>query len=84
MELSETYRIPIRGDVRAKLAEARRRAAASGVLIEGDERSGSVTGMGISGTYVVSEGVVTVTILQRPFFVTPARIERSLREFLGK
>ncbi len=80
--MSRTFKIPISGDLSAKLESARRKAGAQGVTLEGDTRSGRFSGL-ITGTYSISGGMATVTITNKPFIVSWDYVEAQLREFLG-
>jgi hypothetical protein len=80
--MGQTFRIPVRGDLEAKLRIARQKAASRGVTMSGDTRSGQFSGL-ISGTYEISGGVAIVTITAKPFFVSWETIEQQLRGFLG-
>jgi len=80
--MGQTFRIPVRGDLEAKLRIARQKAASRGVTMNGDTRSGQFSGL-ISGTYEISDGVAIVTITAKPFFVSWETIEQQLRGFLG-
>ncbi len=79
----QTFRIPVRGDLEAKLSYAKRKAAEKSVTMAGDTRSGSFSGM-ISGTYSISGGIATVAISRKPFIASWDMIESQLREFLGE
>ena len=80
--MGRTFKFPFKGDKKALLAEVRRRAAEQGVTFEGDESSGQFSGL-ISGTYMVSGEVVTLTIEEKPFFVSWETIESRIQQFFG-
>ena len=80
--MGQTFRIPVRGDLEAKLRIARQKAASRGVTMSGDTRSGQFSDL-ISGTCEISDGVAIVTITAKPFFVSWETIEQQLRGFLG-
>jgi hypothetical protein len=80
--MGQTFRIPVRGDLEAKLRIARQKAASRGVTMSGDTRTGQFSGL-ISGTYEISGGVAIMTITAKPFFVSWETIEQQLRGFLG-
>jgi len=80
--MGQTFQIPVRGDLEAKLRYARQQAAARGVTMTGNTRSGHFSGL-ILGTYEISGSLATVTITTKPGLVSWGYIERQLREFLG-
>ena len=51
-----------------------------GVRLEGDE--GKITKMGVTAGYQYAEGVLRVTILDKPFFVTTEYCEEQLKAWL--
>ncbi len=80
--MAQTFRIPVHGDLEAKLRFAQQQAGKQGVTMSGNTQSGRFSGL-ISGTYEISGGVVTVTITAKPGIAAWAYIERQLRAFLG-
>jgi hypothetical protein len=52
-----------------------------GIALTGNE--GKITKMGVTAGYQYAEGVLKVTILDKPFFVTTDYCEEQLRGFLG-
>lgn len=80
--MGQTFQIPVRGDLEAKLRVARQKAASRAVTMSGDTQSGHFSGL-VSGTYEISGGMVTMTITTKPAFVSWESIERQLRDFLG-
>ncbi len=80
--MTQTFRIPVKGNIRAKLSVARQKAAKQSVRLEGNTESGTFSGL-ISGTYEISEGIATVVITKKPFFISWETVEAQLREFLS-
>lgn len=52
-----------------------------GIILTGHE--GKLTKMGVTAGYQYADGVLKVTILDKPFFVTTDYCEEQLRSFLG-
>ncbi len=80
--MTETFRIPVKGNLQAKLRVAKQKAAKQGVRLEGDTEFGTFSGL-ILGTYEISQGVATVRITKKPIIVSWAYVEAQLREFLS-
>ena len=51
-----------------------------GVTLTGDE--GKITKMGVTAGYQYAEGLLRVTILEKPFFITTEYCEEQLRGML--
>ena len=60
---------------------ARQLEAKQGIVLEGDE--GKITKMGVTAGYQYAEGMLRVTILDKPFFVTTEYCEAELKKYLG-
>lgn len=80
--MARTFRIRIRGDKDAVLAEVRRRAAEQGVAFAGDTSRGEFSGL-VSGQYEVSGDFVSLTITQKPFLASWEIIEAKIQELFG-
>ena len=52
-----------------------------GVTLTGDE--GKITKMGVTAGYQYAEGLLRVTVLDKPFFVTTEYCEEQLKGILG-
>ena len=52
-----------------------------GLTLTGDE--GKITKMGVTAGYQYAEGMLRVTILDKPFFVTTEYCEEQLKGILG-
>jgi hypothetical protein len=72
----------MKGNLQAKLNVAREKAAKRSVRLEGGPESGTFSGL-ISGAYQIFEGIATVTITKKPFFISWETVEAQLRQFLG-
>lgn len=66
------------------LKEAKAAAAANGLSFEGNEQRGSFSSVSprVKGTYSVKDGVLTVQMTEKPWFVPEALIEVQLRALL--
>ena len=52
-----------------------------GILIEGTE--GKITKMGVTAGYQYADGLLRITILDKPFFVTTDYCEEQLKTWLA-
>lgn len=52
-----------------------------GIELEGDE--GKISKMGVTAGYQYADGLLKVTILDKPFFVTTDYCEEQMKAFLG-
>lgn len=55
--------------------------AKQGIIFTGDE--GKITKMGVTAGYHYAEGLLRVTILDKPFFVTTEYCEEQLKAWLN-
>jgi hypothetical protein len=80
------YQIKLKGDPEEKLKQARNIAAEQEVAFVGDgtkgKFSGKIMGGRLIGTYTVNDGVLMVTITEKPFLTNWNMIEAQLKEFL--
>jgi hypothetical protein len=56
-------------------------AEKQGITLDGDE--GQISKSGVKAGYKYAEGLLTVTILEKPFFVTTEYCEEQLKGFLS-
>lgn len=63
-------------------ATAARVEQQQGITLTGNE--GKITKMGVTAAYQYAEGLLRVTILDKPFFVTTEYCEEQLKAFLAK
>jgi hypothetical protein len=63
------------------LEHAKQVAQTNNALFDGDEASGSFAGSGVKGSYEITNGVITVTITRKPFFVPWSLVETQIRGF---
>jgi predicted NUDIX family NTP pyrophosphohydrolase len=80
------YEIKMKGDPEEKLRQARKIAAEQGVTFVGDgtkgKFSGKILGGRLIGSYTVNDGILLVTIIEKPFLTSWNMIEGQLKEFL--
>ena len=80
------YEIKMKGDPEEKLRKARKIAAEQGVTFVGDgtkgKFSGKILGGRLIGSYTVNDGILLVTITEKPFLTSWNMIEGQLKEFL--
>ncbi len=83
----ETFTVPIHGDKQAKLNQLKQLAAQNGIIVIGDTTRGNFSGSTIagfvSGSYVVSDNLVTVTISSRPMLLSLQLIKSQFASFLA-
>jgi len=53
--------------------------ADQGIALTGD--TGTITKMGVTAAYAYQDGLLTINILEKPFFVTTDYCEQQLRGF---
>jgi len=53
--------------------------ADQGITLTGD--TGNITKMGVTAAYAYQDGLLTINILEKPFFVTTDYCEEQLRGF---
>jgi hypothetical protein len=63
-------------------ATAARVEQQQGITLTGNE--GKITKMGVTAAYQYAEGLLRVTILDKPFFVSTEYCEEQLKAFLTK
>jgi hypothetical protein len=72
--------IPLTQDEFAALAA--RVEQQQGITLAGNE--GKISKMGVTASYQYANGLLRVTILEKPFFVSTEYCEEQLKAFLGK
>lgn len=78
-----SFTIQITGDIDFWLNKAREKASSSGVALQGDARSGSFCGGGVTGNYHCQGSEIQITITRQPFLLPRGLIESHLREFFS-
>jgi hypothetical protein len=63
-------------------ATAARVEQQQGIVLTGNE--GKITKMGVTAAYQYADGLLRVTILDKPFLVSTEYCEEQLKAFLGK
>ena len=70
-------------DLDVEMAEARAAATANGACFDGNSKSGTFSGKGVSGSYKVKGKQVEITIHEKPFFATWGLIEGKIGSFFS-
>lgn len=78
-----TFTIQIPGEIDVWLDKAREKASSSGAAFEGDGKSGSFCGGGVTGNYLCQGSEVQITITSQPFLLPRGLIESHLRGFFS-
>jgi hypothetical protein len=85
--MPHAIRIDLTRPIADVLKDARKRAAAKGGSVTGDDAAGAFSGAtplgAIEGTYRVSGRTVELEITQKPMILGLALIEQKLREFFA-
>ena len=80
------YQIKMSGDPEEKVKQAKKIAAEQGITFVGDgtkgKFSGRIMGGRLIGTYAVDNGILMVTITEKPLLASWKMIEGQLKEFL--
>jgi hypothetical protein len=63
-------------------AKARQLAETEGIALTGN--SGTISKSGVTASYAYENGLLTVTILNKPFFVSTEYCEEQMRNWLTK
>jgi hypothetical protein len=71
--------IPLTED---EFAATAARVEQQGITLTGSE--GKITKMGVTAAYQYADGLLRVTILDKPFFVSTEYCAEQLKAFLGK
>lgn len=80
--MAHTFACELNGDPNVKIALLKRQAGARGIRFVGDTSSGSCSGWGLNGSYVVQGTQVIVTINSLPPLYTYQKAEAQIRGFL--
>ena len=75
--------VTCKGDVKAKLGEAKELARQKKIAFIGDDKGGIIDGGGFAGTYSVAGQDVEITITKKPFFAPASLVESSIKKFFA-
>ena len=64
-------------------AKSKANADNNGVTLKGDHQIGQFSGKGIEGTYELNGDILTITIVEKPFFYSWSLIETKVRELFS-
>jgi len=81
--MAKTFKIKYSGEATALVEKAKKQAQDSGAQFSGDEKSGSFSGKGVVGRYVVEGDTVAVTIEKKPFPAPWMLVEKKIRGFFS-
>jgi hypothetical protein len=76
--------IPLQGDVNMMMGQVSMEARRKGVQFSGTLPSGSFSGMGVSGRYIVNGNQVTITIDEKPIYYPCNMIENIVRDWFSQ
>lgn len=77
--MARTYRYRLHGDPKSMIVRMRSEVASfPAVRFTGDEKSGSVEGMGLKASYSVAGDVIDLTIHRIPIIVSWGKVEEEL------
>ena len=65
----------------AEFSEVTGRAKAQGIVLEG--RAGTIEHMGVKAKWAFDGAMLTVDVLEKPFFLSKEAVEEKLRAALG-
>lgn len=78
--------LPFSGDPEPFIQQVRSQVSNFGGKFEGDSNSGSIyvsTPLGkVAGTYQISSSIVTITITEKPMFISCGKIEDLLKSYI--
>jgi hypothetical protein len=77
--MADIITIPFQGDPAALVERARALAAQNNIQFSGDPNSGNFSGDGVVGTYQIANQVVTITITQRPWYISVLMLQGELQ-----
>ncbi len=81
--MSKTFRVTFTGEPSELISKAKDVASSNGAYFSGDEDSGTFSGSGVSGNYVVEENTVIITVKEKPFLAPWGLVENKIRAFFN-
>jgi hypothetical protein len=82
--MARTIQVTVQGDLGVLLVRARSAASEQGATFEGTQSRGTFSGQGLSGHYVVVNEIITITILEKPWWAPWSAVESQLRSFFDE
>jgi hypothetical protein len=79
--MARSFSISTAEDPTTLVDRAKRVASENGATFEGDATSGSFSGSGVEGEYKIEGRTVTVTITDKPFFLSWDNVESRVKRF---
>jgi LDH2 family malate/lactate/ureidoglycolate dehydrogenase len=81
--VSKSFEIQLQGNPDEIVTKAIEAAREHGVEMTGDSQTGHFTGLGIEGSYLISEEILAVKITKKPMIMPWSMIEASLRNYFA-
>lgn len=76
--MTKSFTVKLNRDPNELLALARHKASAKGFQFDGDENTGRFQGAGFRAIYHIRGDLLSITVLQKPFFVPWPLIQSSI------
>ena len=70
-------------DTEKTIKELSEKAADSGIEVTGDNKSGEISGMGIKGSYSITGNNISLTVLDKPFFISEGKFKDIITGLIG-
>lgn len=77
-----TFSIDVTTSPNELLAYLKNEILSNDGTFEGDEHSGTFSGKGIKGSYVLEDMILSITILKKPFFIPMKMVENEIRKYV--
>ena len=77
-----TIQLPKPRDIQALFSRATADADKHNITWRGDIHQGQGAGRGFEGSYTVDTESITIYVLKKPAWVTKARIEKAVRQYV--
>jgi len=81
--MSTTFIVPLNTDAHTTLESVRTQLEKSGGQLTGDHCSGSFSGSGVHGNYIVGTDGITVTITDKPFYIPMSTVRDKITEYFS-
>lgn len=75
--------ITVSGEIAKMLDKAKTAAQKAGIELTGDHAGGTFSGLGVEGRYSACGDALTVTVTEKPFFISDSLLEEKLRELFA-
>lgn len=78
--MEHTLKINLIGDISVLFEQAKSKAAMVGVRLEGDVISGSFSGLGAEGRYIVNDVELEITMTKKPTMFPQAMVDAMIQK----